>query len=178
MPKLLYLEDDIPLADITARGLNRLGFHIEHFCDIASAELSLSRTCYDYALLDLKVGADNSLAFIKTIKTQNDIPIVVLSGYGSIRTAVQAMKLGAVNFLTKPSSINDIVEAFECDLELDSLTNDELKKPSLKNIEWETIQKALDDNNGNVSAAARQLNMHRRTLQRKLQKKRIEPGHL
>ena len=103
----------------------------------------------------------------------------MLTGYGSIATAVKAIKSGAHNYLTKPVSVDDILSAFD---EASEHSNDlhsvesMIKSPSLKQIEWESIQKALDANNGNISATARQLKMHRRTLQRKLQKKPLDNG--
>lgn len=170
---LLYLEDDAALAGITSRGLARKGYEVYHFSSIDELQLNLRARHYDYALLDLKIGSESSLALVKTLHSDFGIQVVVLTGYGSIRTTVQAMKLGAVNFLSKPSSIDEIVAAFDEESET-NIAQPELAKPSLKNIEWETIQKALDENGGNISGAARQLKMHRRTLQRKLQKKRLE----
>ena len=174
---ILYLEDDDALAHITSRTLNRRGYEVIHYATIDELKNNLHTLHFNYALLDLKIGQETSLQLIQHIKEYNDVPIVILTGYGTIRTSVQAMKLGAINFLTKPSSADDILMAFT-----DQLSNLEesqvvLQKTSLKTIERETIQQALDDNNGNISAAARQLNMHRRTLQRKLTKRHIENTH-
>ena len=177
MKTILYLEDDDALAHITSRTLNRRGYEVIHYATIDELKNNLHTLHFNYALLDLKIGQETSLQLIQHIKEYNDAPIVILTGYGTIRTSVQAMKLGAINFLTKPSSADDILMAFT-----DPLSNIEeseivLQKTSLKTIERETIQQALDDNNGNISAAARQLNMHRRTLQRKLTKRHIENTH-
>lgn len=171
---ILYLEDDDALAHITSRTLRRRGYEVIHYLSIDELQKKLHNTHFTHALLDLKIGQETSLHLIQHIKNYNNAPIVILTGYGTIRTSVQAMKLGAINFLTKPSSINDILAAF--DEQKINIKNDDiiLQKTSLKTVERETIQQALDDNNGNISAAARQLNIHRRTLQRKLIKRHIE----
>ncbi len=174
MSHLLYLEDDEALAFVTQRALTRKGFTVTHYTTVEAVELALQDNSYyqtwQYALLDLKLGNTSSLELIDKIKQQLDIPIVLLTGYGSITTAVQAMKLGAINYLSKPSSIKDIIAALH-DHNIVINNNEEIEKPSLKHQEWETIQQCLKNNEGNVSATAKQLKMHRRTLQRKLQKR-------
>ena len=171
---ILYLEDDEALAHITSRTLRRRGYDVIHYSSIDELQHKLHDMYFTHALLDLKIGQETSLHLIKYIKKYNNVPIVILTGYGTIRTSVQAMKLGAINFLTKPSSANDILAAFD-DQDVNIKDDDIiLQKTSLKTVERETIQQALDDNNGNISAAARQLNIHRRTLQRKLIKRHIE----
>ncbi len=177
MKHLLYLEDDEALAFVTCRTLEKRRYLVDHFADIDAVRAALAQKAYRYALLDLKIGNNTSLGLIRDIKQRYDIPIVLLTGYGSIRTAVQAMKLGAVNFLSKPCSTEEIISALEDQPFLDAATTDKpVAGPSLKSTEWEAIQKALDDNGGNISAAARQLRLHRRTLQRKLQKRHLEVG--
>jgi len=176
MNDILYLEDDAALAFVTKRALEKRGYNVDLSSSIESARANLSRVTYRYALLDLKIGNETSLDLIKDIKKLQNIPIVLLTGYGSIRTAVQAMKLGAVNFLSKPCSLMEIIAALE-DKVVDphQNTHEQVTPLSLRKLEWEAIQKALDENEGNISATARQLKMHRRTLQRKLQKKHFEP---
>lgn len=175
-PIILYLEDDDALANVTRRGLEKRGFEVIHFLSIKELTNQLNNFHFDHALLDLKIGNDNSLRLIKELKEKSQASIVILTGYGTIRTAVQAMKLGAINFLSKPSSIDEILKALseKSGTYLSEETIPTFDKPSLKAVEWETIQKALDENNGNISAAARQLKMHRRTLQRKLTKRHID----
>lgn len=170
---ILYLEDDEALAFVTQRALERRGFSVSHYLTRENVQQTLGQQTFDYALLDLKIGNQTSLDLITEIHQHYpNIPIVILTGYGSIRTAVEAMRLGAINFLSKPCSIDEIIHALQNQAIADKPTAEaELKTPSLKNQEWELIQKALDENNGNISATARQLQMHRRTLQRKLQKK-------
>ncbi len=173
MKTLLYLEDDEALAFVTKRALQKRNFEVVHFATIESLQTDLNEYQFDCALLDLKIGNQTSLNMIQEIHQQNPmIPIVLLTGYGSIRTAVEAMRLGAINFLSKPSSINSIISALENDL-VQIEKSENIESPSLKNQEWEAIQQALKENDGNISATARQLKMHRRTLQRKLQKKQL-----
>ncbi len=177
MSHLLYLEDDEALAFVTQRALTRKGFTVTHYTTVEAVELAFQDNSHDqlwqYALLDLKLGNNSSLELIKQIKQHLNIPIVLLTGYGSITTAVQAMKSGAINYLSKPCSINDIIAALY-DRNATTEISKEIEKPSLKCQEWEAIQQSLKDNDGNVSATAKQLKMHRRTLQRKLQKRVIK----
>lgn len=182
---LLYLEDDETLAYVTQRAFKQSGWDIHHASTLTHLRELIHTTHYNYGLLDLKIGNQTSLSLIQEIKEVKDIPIVIVSGYGTIRTAVQAMKFGAIDFLSKPCSVNDILKAFDHATNSQAMDEsqaiadpEQMEKPSLRAIERETIQKALDENNGNISAAARQLKMHRRTLQRKLQKRHTEVPEL
>ncbi len=177
--RLLYVEDDQQLAEVTIRAFEKRGFDVTHFSMIDGAKASILTSVYNYALLDLKVGQDNSLQLIEHLNTANPhVKIVLLTGYASIATAVSAIKAGATDYLTKPASVRQIINAFESgeasaaitkkEPELESSTDDGF---SLKRLEWENIQRVLAENNGNISATARQLKMHRRTLQRKLEKR-------
>jgi two-component system, response regulator RegA len=172
---LLYLEDDDALAFVTQRALTRRGYAVTHYATLAAASEGIAAIQFDGAVLDLKIGNQTSLEFIASLKQQQDIPIVLVTGYGSIQTAVQAMKLGAINYLTKPCSIAEIVQALDETAHVQVAPEPvEISTPSLRRLEWEAIQKALDENTGNISATARQLKMHRRTLQRKLNKKMLD----
>ncbi len=175
MMKLFYVEDDKALADVTCRALQKRGFDVDHFSSVASAEEALGAGIYSHALIDLKIGNDLSLDLIKPLrKRQPEINIILLTAYASIATAVQAVKLGADNYLSKPATISDILRAFANDENtLTAGASEEDMVMSVKRLEWEHIQRALAENNGNISATARQLKMHRRTLQRKLQKKPV-----
>ena len=170
---LLYLEDDEALALVTKRALQKRNFEVIHFYSMAAFENSNNLGSFSHALLDLKLEDGHSLPIISKLVFNNpNIKIVVLTGYASIATTVQAIKMGATNYLAKPATIEQIMNAFEkvgnenLDTELDTQ-----QTLSLKRFEWEHIQQVLAENDGNVSATARQLNMHRRTLQRKLLKK-------
>jgi two-component system, response regulator RegA len=175
---LLYLEDDETLALVTKRALQKRNFEITHFSSISTFENFYYKNNgrvrnFSHALLDLKLEDGHSLSIINALLLNNpSIKIVVLTGYASIATTVQAIKMGATNYLAKPATIDQIMSAFEL------LDNGDLKTEfdsqsslSLKRFEWEHIQQVLAENDGNISATARRLNMHRRTLQRKLLKK-------
>lgn len=173
--RLLYLEDDAVLATVTCKALVRRGFELEHFASLGAVNTCAYRGHFDFALLDLKLEDGISLQLIEELLAINsDMRIVVLTGYASIATAVQAVKSGAVNYLAKPATADDIVRAFgELAEESEQPIGVALDEMSLRRREWETIQAALTANHGNISATARQLKMHRRTLQRKLQKKPV-----
>ena len=128
----------------------------------------------EYVLLDMKLQTLSGLHFIKQIKAfNNSIKLVLLTGYASIATAVEAVKLGADDYLTKPADTLLIAQTL---LGKENMEQEELPKErmSAERLEWEHIQQVLKANEGNVSETARQLNMHRRTLQRKLQKKPVQ----
>lgn len=129
---------------------------------------------FQFAILDLNLGTETSLELIPLlIEGNSEIRILILTGYASIATAVEAIKLGATNYLAKPADIEEILAAL---LERSDMpiTRETVSEPmSVKRLEWEHIQKVLQENDGNISETARQLKMHRRTLQRKLQKKPV-----
>lgn len=169
---IMYVEDDAVLASVTVRSLNRRGFRVDHFATVAGARQADRPGDYDWALLDLKLEDGSSLDLIDHLLQQNSrLKIVVLTGYASIATAVQAIKLGAINYLAKPATIEQILHAFsDQGMSVSDAVDNVLP---LRRMEWEHIQQALADNSGNISATARQLKMHRRTLQRKLSKKPV-----
>ncbi|MFT5692141.1 MAG: two-component system response regulator RegA [Oceanicoccus sp.] len=169
----LYLEDDEALAFVTCRGLTKRGFTVTHASSLAALNEMEDVSSYSHALLDLKLEDGHSLPVISDLIAANpSMKILVLTGYASIATTVQAIKTGATNYLVKPATIDQIVSAFDPhvapkDIELDEKS----EQLSLKRIEWEHIQQVLAENDGNVAVTAKQLKMHRRTLQRKLYKK-------
>jgi len=141
-------------------------------CQNAKAALDIAKQQQpDYCLLDLKIAHESGLKLISPLLIANpNMTIVMMTGYASISTVVESIKLGARNYLTKPLDTAKVIDALEnmpanADLPID---NDPM---SVKRLEWEHIQSVLSKNNGNVSATARDLNMHRRTLQRKLAQK-------
>jgi two-component system response regulator RegA len=172
--KLLIIEDDINLASTLARRLTKQGF----ICDVAhnqsDALLRARQIVPDSILLDMKLGDDNGLMLIKPLRNLlENTHIVLLTGFASIATAVEAMRLGANDYITKPSDRATLLKALNN--EASSLaTNIDDAVMSPERLEWEHIQQVLHSNNGNISVTARQLNMHRRTLQRKLQKKPVQ----
>jgi len=169
---LLYLEDDAALAGATVRALGKRGFSVIHCASMTAARNMLDEHAYERALLDLRLDDGSSLELIDTLLGRwPEIKIVVLTGYASIATAVQAIKMGAVNYLSKPAGIEQILRAFDEGDEFQDASVDDVLP--LRRREWEHIQQVLQENNGNISATARQLKMHRRSLQRKLSKKPV-----
>lgn len=122
----------------------------------------------EFVLLDLKMPGKSGLELLKEVMAVDpQTKVVMLTGYGSIATAIEAMKLGATNYLTKPVDVEEILKAFG---DQGPYVQKKTNSPSLAAVEWEHIQRVLSDCDGNVSQAARRLNIHRRSLQRKLQK--------
>lgn len=172
---LLLLDDDEIFCEVLARSLKRNGgFDVLIAHTIKTAIDIAENNKLNYAVIDLRINNESGLdAVNKMIACNPDINIVVLTGYASIATAVEAIKLGAKHYLTKPAEVQDIIDGFsksEGDVEIQLAEN----PMSVKRLEWEHLQKVLYEHNGNISSAARALDMHRRTLQRKLQKKPVK----
>jgi two-component system response regulator RegA len=167
----LVVDDDQAFCQILSRVLVRQG----HSVCIANnghqaAEHCDNNSAIERIILDLKLEQESGLSILVDIKQRlPGAEILILTGYSSISTAVEAIKLGAVNYLCKPASAEDIMKAFSAsDKPIESIS---ATPTSVSRLEWEHIQRVLKDNDGNISATARSLGMHRRTLQRKLQKK-------
>jgi two-component system response regulator RegA len=170
----LVVDDDPTFAHIMQRALVRRGFSVDIFATAEAALNSVKLIDYSKAIIDLKIAQDSGLTLIKNLKViKPDLEIIMLTGYSSISTAVEAIKLGALNYLCKPADIEEILLAFSASTVQEDVTLPE-SPTSLDRLEWEHIQKTLQDNDGNVSATARLLGMHRRTLQRKLQKRPVK----
>ncbi len=170
---ILIVDDDMIFAQMLKRALDRRGFITETAIDIGSAETLMQKIHFTKAIVDLKIAQESGLILISRLREINaDIQIIMLTGYSSISTAVDAIKLGAINYFCKPVEVDDLLKAFD-----GSPIPEEkplpISSPSLDRMEWEYIQKTLQDCNGNISAAARVLGVHRRTLQRKLQKRPV-----
>ncbi|RYV00923.1 two-component system response regulator [Shewanella sp. OPT22] len=171
MNKLLIIEDDKSLAQVLQRRLSSHGFEVEICHEKTQALLLARKWSPSHILLDMKLDADNGLSLIQPLKqTVPESILVLLTGFASIATAVEAIRLGADNYLAKPADTQTILQALNMEAtELEELIEEQ--PMSTKRVEWEHIQQVLTANNGNVSATARQLGMHRRSLQRKLAKK-------
>jgi len=169
---LLIVDDDDSFRDVMARSLTRKGFLVATAGD-ADAALAVCRTHLpQYVVLDLNLAGQSGLNLIQPIlDLVPDARIVILTGYASIQTAVGALKLGAVQYLPKPASVADIVKAL-LDDEIDIPAVPDEDRMTVQHLEWEYIQRTLGEHGGNIAATARALKMHRRTLQRKLAKKR------
>lgn len=171
--KILIVDDDQTFANILSRAFERRQFKTDTAQNEQDALTINQEFMPDKLVLDLKLGSDSGLQLIEKLLAANpDLKIVMLTGYSSISTAVEAIKLGACNYLCKPASTEEILNAFETNNSENKIEIPETP-PSVNRIEWEHIQKVLNENHGNISATARALGMHRRTLQRKLQKRPV-----
>lgn len=170
---LLIVDDDEALRTTLNRAFTRRGFTVTVAASVSEALALADTQLFDKAIIDLKLANESGLQLIPQLVTrQPQLAIVMLTGYSSIATAVEAIKLGAVNYLCKPADADEILQAFDM-----TSGNPEAQvsnaPPSVSRLEWEHIQKVLTEYDGNISATARALGMHRRTLQRKLQKKPV-----
>ena len=174
---ILLVEDDEVFARVVSRAFEQRNYAVSHAHNSAQAQQLINSEMFSYAILDLNLGGETSLSLIHPIKQKfAEIRILILTGYASIATAVEAIKLGADNYLAKPADADEILLAMLVEnASVVSQTTDktQLEPMSVRRLEWEHIQRVLMQNDGNISATARQLNMHRRTLQRKLQKKPV-----
>lgn len=169
-PTLLLVDDDDALCEALARGLAARSFDVRIALTGEDASRLIRDEVPEYAVIDLKLPDGSGLKLISALMAiDRRIHIVVVTGYGSIPTAVEAIKLGATYYLAKPVNVDDIVAAFKRDAGDDSVFLNG-KTMSWSRLEWEYIQRVLDQHHGNVAATARALSMHRRTLQRKIAK--------
>lgn len=171
--RLLLVDDDEVYCLVLMKSLLKRGFQVTTANSTEDANKVIEAQIFDYAVLDLRLGNSSGLPLIEPLLAQNpDTRIVVLTGYASIATAIESIKLGAVHYLNKPTTADEIVRSLD-KTEGDASTCIEEQPVSLKRMEWEHLQKVLVEHDGNISAAARAMGMHRRTLQRKLQKKPV-----
>ena len=174
-PSLLIVEDDAAFARTLGRSFERRGYTVQHAASHADVITLLASHSPEFAVVDLKLNGEASgLACVQTLHAHNaDMLIVVLTGFASIATAVEAIKLGACHYLAKPSNTDDIEAAFTRaagNVEVE-LTN---RPTSIKTLEWERIHEMLAETGFNISETARRLGMHRRTLARKLGKQFVK----
>ena len=172
--ELLIVEDDAAFARTLARSFERRGYVVQTASSLVEVVALLSTNSPGFAVVDLKLNGEASgLACLQALHAHDDsMLIVVLTGFASIATAVEAIKLGACHYLAKPSNTDDIEAAFgraAGDAEV-GLTN---RSTSIKTLEWERIHETLAETGFNISETARRLGMHRRTLARKLGKQRV-----
>lgn len=171
--RLILIEDDDKFATTLKRSFERRGYVVAHVRGLDEALATLEAFAPGYAVVDLKLAGESGLACVRALADRDPtMMIVVLTGFASIATAVEAIKLGASHYLAKPSNTDDIEAAFE-KREGDIGASIAGRATSIKNLEWEHIHQALVDTDFNISEAARRLGMHRRTLARKLEKRRI-----
>lgn len=172
-PLLLIVEDDAVFARTLQRSFERRGYEVILAAGPDDIDTVLDGRAPEFAVVDLKLAQSSGLACVETLHARDpDTVIIVLTGYASIATAVQSIKLGATSYLAKPANTDDIERAF-------GMTTGSAGVPigdrhtSIKTIEWERINEVLAETGFNVSETARRLGMHRRTLARKLEKRRV-----
>ncbi len=169
-PSLLLVDDDRTLCDVMTRALASRGFAVTAAHTVEDALHAIEGDPPEFAVVDLKLPDQSGLRLVARLKEADaHTRIVVLTGHASIPTAIEAIKLGAMYYLAKPTDADAVVAAFKRD-EGDSEVPVDAKAMTVERVEWEHIQHVLHDHGGNVSATARALSMHRRTLQRKLRR--------
>ena len=173
--RLLIVEDDAAFARTLVRSFERRGYQVRHLAGEEGMAALLDEFAPTHAVVDLKLaGGASGLSSVRRLHDADpEMVIVVLTGYASIAPAVEAITLGARHYLAQPSNTDDIEAAFQravgdADVELSARTT------SIKTLEWEHIHEALAASDFNISEAARRLGLHRRTLARKLEKRRVK----
>lgn len=169
---MLIVDDDDVFRERLVRAMRDRGFQVTGVAGHAGAIAAARTDSPELAVVDMRLRGESGLDVVRDLKALDAATVVVmLTGYGSIATAVESMRLGVRNYLTKPADADQILAAFE-----GSAVSHPKQTPSLARVEWEHIQRVLADCDGNVSQAARILGIHRRSLQRKLGKDPGLPG--
>lgn len=169
---ILVVDDDATFRSRLAAAFRRRGYECFEAGSFEEAVAVAEREIPEYAVIDLRLGAESGLEVLRALKRiDGETTIVVLTGYGSIATAMDAVRLGAAGYISKPVDVDDVLAAFARGGAEPAVTPAAAYSvPSLARAEWEHINRVLSDCDGNVSEAARRLKIHRRSLQRKLQK--------
>ena len=171
----LLVDDDPAFSTVLARVLQRRGEQALTASNGEQAMAQLQSENIDRVVLDLKLEQESGLAILQQLlECQPALEVVILTGYSSISTTVEAIKLGATHYLCKPAGVEEIIAAFESRRGKAGEVPLQDSPPSVNRLEWEHIQKVLNQHDGNISATAKTLGMHRRTLQRKLQKRPVK----
>lgn len=174
-PSVLLVDDDQRLRSRMARAFEERGYETQQAGGYDDAVASASEESAEYAVVDLRMPGKSGLEVVRALhEIDASTKIVVLTGYGSIATALEAMRLGATHYLTKPADVDEVIAAFERDRQAPATgameEGEPHPTPSLARVEWEHIQRVLTDCDGNITKAAEKLGIHRRSLQRKLAK--------
>jgi two-component system response regulator RegA len=168
---VLVVDDDEIFRNRLARALEDRGLAVTVAGDHTTALNEARKESPELAIVDLKMPGGSGLDVVRDLRALDaGTRVVVLTGYGSIATAVEAIKLGAVHYLPKPADCDEILAALGMTVSDAAGATEELATPTLARAEWEHIQRVLADCAGNISEAARRLGIHRRSLQRKLAK--------
>ena len=167
---LLIVDDDNPLRDRLSRAMEKKGFRVTQAESVKEGISQANNTPPAFAVVDLRLGDGNGLEVVKQIRRlKKDSKVVMLTGYGNIPTAVEAIKAGAIDYIPKPADADDVESALLASPE--SKATPPLNPMSADRVKWEHIHRVFELCNSNVSETARRLKMHRRTLQRILSKK-------
>lgn len=170
-PDLLLVDDDETFAEVLALALDRRGYAVRTAHSVADGLVLAEAAAPEFAVVDLSMPGESGLVLVERLHAMDEhTRIVVLTGYASIATAVEAIKLGATHYLAKPADADEVAAALTRG-EGDAETEVAEQPMSTRRLEWEHIQKVLMECDGNISETARRLGMHRRTLQRKLSKR-------
>ena len=172
---MLLVDDDETFRERLARALRDRGFDVRTAASVDEGVQLAEQDSPEYAVIDLRMPGKGGMDLLRELKrVDTGTRSVILTGYGSIATAVEAVRLGAINFIPKPADADDVVAAFEKyergDLLDSPVVTSPYRAPTLARMEWEHIQRVLSDCGGNISESARRLGIHRRSLQRKLQR--------
>jgi two-component system response regulator RegA len=169
---ILIVEDDEVLRERLARAFRDRGYDATEACDHGSAIEAAQKESPEYVVVDLRMPGKSGIDVVRDLLALDPSTLaVVLTGYGSIATAVEAVRAGAIDYLTKPADADDIIAAFNRrTAPAGTAASEPESVPSLARVEWEHINRVLNDCGGNLSRAARLLGVHRRSLQRKLGK--------
>lgn len=169
-PTLLLVDDDRAFCMVLSEALAKRGFQVHVAYNLAEATALANQWQPEFAVVDLRIGSESGLELVsRLVAMDENTRILMLTGYASVATAVEAIKLGATHYLPKPADANEIAAALERE-DGDTHVPVADNPLSVRRLEWEHLQKVLLSHNGNISSAARALKMHRRTLQRKLAK--------
>lgn len=169
---ILVVDDDPVLRERLARAFVDRGYGVIQASSYEEAMREAREASPRYAVLDLKMPGRSGLELARDLRSEHaGLKILILTGYGSIATAIESMRLGATHYLSKPADADEILSGLEREEGIrEEQPSPDFKAPSLARAEWEHINRVLEDAGGNISEAARRLGMHRRSLQRKLQK--------
>jgi two-component system response regulator RegA len=175
-PSILLVDDDERLRSRMARAFEDRGYEAQQADGYDGATAIAERESTEYAIVDLRMPGKSGLEVVRELhRIDPATKIIVLTGYGSIATALEAVRLGATHYLTKPADVDEVIASFDrtetqADLEAPASENEVPETPSLARVEWEHIQRVLTDCGGNITKASERLGIHRRSLQRKLAK--------
>ncbi|GIW97500.1 MAG: DNA-binding response regulator [Pirellulaceae bacterium] len=171
---ILLVDDSIVLRDRLALAFRDRGYRVSVASNFEEAVAVFAHAPTELAVIDLRMPGKSGMLLLQEIKRLSPTTkVLILTGFGSIATAIDAIRLGAVNFLPKPADVDDIMNAFARGGEVVEVpeSEEEIPVPTLAQAEWEHIHRILADCGGNISEAARRLGIHRRSLQRKLRKR-------